>query len=144
MSSKIIFGRLSETITACYAYVIVIFIQVVGLVFIIVAGGGWFAWLALMTFGLGMGGIVPLWGSMLGATYGRHVFGRAMGLMHPFMLPIHTLGVPFAGWVYDTYGNYDLAFKTFVFVYFIAGGALFFVRVPKIEPGTEPAPAEAA
>lgn len=141
---KVIFGWITDRIDKRAASWIAISLQAIGTVLILrteeyrgllMAGG---------VFGLGMGGIVPLWGSMLGATYGRHVFGRVMGLMHPFMLPIHTLGVPFAGWVYDTRGNYDLAFKTFVFLYFIAGGALLAVRIPEVEPGTEGLGGEAA
>ena len=36
-----------------------------------------------------------------------------MGLMGPCMLPLQTLGVPYAGFIYDRTGSYDAAFLTF-------------------------------
>lgn len=51
MSSKIIFGRLSETITALYSYVIIIGLQIIGLMLIIFSSFEPFVWIGLMTFG---------------------------------------------------------------------------------------------
>ena len=89
-------------------------------------------------FGLGMGGIIPIWGATIGAGFGRHAFGRVMGLMGPLMLPIHICGIPYAGLVYDRTGNYDIAFLTFLGVYALAMIATLFLRLPEIEPGSAP------
>lgn len=86
-------------------------------------------------FGFGMGGLVPLWGALVGAAFGRKVFGRVMGLMSPVMLPIQSIGVPFAGLVFDRTGHYDFAFQVFMGVYLSAIAAVFLVRMPKVEPG---------
>lgn len=86
-------------------------------------------------FGLGMGGLVPLWGTLIGASFGRRLFGRVMGLMSPVMLPLQTIGVPLAGWIYDRQGNYDLAFQLFVGAYGVSMLLLFFLDLPTIEPG---------
>lgn len=86
-------------------------------------------------FGLGMGGIVPLWGSLIGAAFGRNVFGRVMGLMSPCMLPIQSAGIPFAGYIFDEKGSYIVAFQTFIIVYLAAMAVLAFLRLPKREPG---------
>ncbi len=88
---------------------------------------------ALAIFGLGMGGIVPLWGLLVGRAFGRRAFGRAMGLMSPVMLPLQLWGVPFAGWCYDRFGTYELAFKTFVCLYAAALAALLLLRLPRGE-----------
>jgi MFS family permease len=85
-------------------------------------------------FGLGMGGLVPLWGTLIGACYGRRSFGRVMGLMSPLMLPIQILGVPFAGWVFDRWGSYTLAFETFLVVYFASMLVLALLRLPSVDP----------
>lgn len=95
-------------------------------------------------FGFGMGGLVPLWGALVGAAFGRKVFGRVMGLMSPCMLPIQSLGVPFAGLVFDRTGHYDFAFQVFMAVYLVAIAALFLVRMPAVEPGREPRVVRAA
>ena len=65
-------------------------------------------------FGLGVGGVVPMHGAIVGATFGRERFGAILGLMRPAMFPIQILGVPFAGWVYDVYQSYDPAFQVFL------------------------------
>ncbi len=82
-----------------------------------------------------MGGVIPLWGALIGAAFGRFAFGRVMGLMSPCMLPIQMLGVPFAGYVFDRWGSYDLAFEIFIVLYLIAIGALVWLRLPAEEPG---------
>jgi len=87
-------------------------------------------------FGLGMGGLVPLWGTLIGACFGRRSFGRVMGLMSPLMLPIQTLGVPFAGWVFDRWGSYTLAFQIFLGIYAASILVLGLLRIPRVHPDT--------
>jgi len=89
---------------------------------------------AVGVFGLGMGGIVPLWGSLVGAAFGRRNFGRAMGLMSPVMLPIQLWGIPFAGWAFDRFGSYRIAFTTFLALYLGAMGMMFLLRLPARDP----------
>jgi MFS family permease len=91
--------------------------------------------LAGAVFGLGMGGIIPLWGATIGAGFGRHAFGRVMGLMTPVMVPIHIFGIPYAGWIYDRTGSYQIAFLTFLGAYALAMTATLFLRLPEVEPG---------
>ena len=96
---------------------------------------------AAAVFGLGMGGMMPLWGTLIGACFGRRSFGRVMGLMSPILLPIQILGVPFAGYVFDRSGTYDLAFAVFVCMYLSAMLVLFLLRTPSREPTEAPVPA---
>ena len=88
-----------------------------------------------------MGGLVPIHGSLIGAAFGRHAFGRVMGLMFPTMLPIQLIGVPFAGWVFDTRGSYDLAFTSFLCAYALAVIFASLLRLPEVEPGRATLPA---
>lgn len=89
---------------------------------------------AAAVFGLGMGGMMPLWGTLIGACFGRRSFGRVMGLMSPMLLPIQILGVPFAGYVFDRFGSYDLAFTVFISMYVSAMLILALLRLPEQEP----------
>lgn len=91
-------------------------------------------------FGFGMGGVVPLHGALIGAAFGRQAFGRVMGLMTPIMLPIASLGVPFAGYIYDRDGNYRFAFETFAGVFVLSMTASGLLRLPRTEPGRRVAP----
>ena len=94
--------------------------------------------LAATVYGLGMGGMPPLLGIMIGAAFGRARFGRVFGLMNPLMLPIRVLGPPYAGWIYDTTGSYQIAFLTFIGLCVASMLVLVFLRLPEVEPGTEP------
>ncbi|MEM6703929.1 MAG: MFS transporter [Acidobacteriota bacterium] len=110
---KVLFGWVSDRIDKRLALFFAVVGQAIGvLVFrqtesyaLILVGGA--------IFGLSMGGMVPLWGAAIGALFGRDRFGRVMGLMRPVMLPIQTIGVPLAGWLYDVQGNYQTAFGVF-------------------------------
>jgi MFS family permease len=93
--------------------------------------------LAGTIYGLGMGGMVPLSGAIIGAAFGRHRFGRMMGMMNPLMLPIRVLGIPYAGWIYDRTGSYEIAFLTFICLYAVSILVLGFLRLPEVEPGIE-------
>jgi MFS family permease len=110
MSSKIIFGRLSESITALYSYVIIIGLQIIGLMLIIFSGIEPLVWIGLMTFGLGMGGVGALGPLAVAETFGLRNLGTIMGLMS-FAVIIPTVGGPIlSGQVFDRTGQYDAAF----------------------------------
>ena len=71
-------------------------------------------------FGYGVGGVVPMHGAIIGKTFGRERFGAVLGAMRPAMFPIQILGVPFAGWIYDTTGSYAQAFQVLFVLYVLA------------------------
>ena len=78
----------------------------------------------------GVGGVVPMHGAVVGKTFGRDRFGAVLGLMRPAMFPIQILGVPFAGWIFDVTGSYDMAFQVFLGLYLFAALAIAFYRQP--------------
>jgi len=86
--------------------------------------------------GLALGGLLPVWGALIGRCYGRQAFGRAMGLMNPVMGPLLWGVFPFTGWVRDRTGNYDFAFVVFLGFVGLAACLLALLRPPPSEPGT--------
>ena len=82
-------------------------------------------------FGFGMGGIVPLHGAIAGQVFGRENFGKVMGLMRPAMMPLQIAGLPFAGWVFDRFGAYDLAFQVFLVLYGLSALCASALRIEK-------------
>jgi hypothetical protein len=61
------------------------------------------------------------------------------------MLPIRVLGIPYAGWIFDRTGSYQIAFVTFIGLCAMSILVLVLLRLPEVEPGTEPTrPADAA
>jgi MFS family permease len=81
-------------------------------------------------FGYGMGGVVPLQGALIGKLFGRDRFGQTMGMMRPAMFPVQMIGVPLAGWVFDTNGSYTPAFIFFVILYVVAALVVLGFRQP--------------
>ncbi|MBT4493087.1 MAG: MFS transporter [Gammaproteobacteria bacterium] len=126
---KLIYGWLVDRVDVRYALWLGIACQVVGQS-LMLFGDSYFTFLAGASFfGFGMGGNVPMQGAVVGAAFGQESFGKVLGAMRPAMSVIHLLGVPFAGWVFDTTGSYDPAFLTFFGLYFLAALVVYGLRV---------------
>jgi MFS family permease len=91
---------------------------------------------ASIGMGLGVGGIMPLWGALTGACFGRAVFGHAMGLMTPLMLPFNLAGAPIAAYAFDRTGSYTLVLSAFLATFLLGAVVIAFFRIPRVEPGT--------
>ncbi len=87
-----------------------------------------------VTFGFGMGGIVPLQGAVSGRIFGRLSFGKLTGLMRPVQVPLNILGVPLAAFVHDRTGSFSTALWIFVGVYALSALLISIVRVPEARP----------
>jgi MFS family permease len=110
MTSKIIFGRLSETITAIYSYVVIIAIQVAGLALLAVVSSSQVIWIGLILFGLGMGGVGALGPLAIIETFGLRNFGSILGLTRFAVIVPTIVGPIMAGIVFDSRQSYDLVF----------------------------------
>lgn len=86
--------------------------------------------LAALVLGLGYGGLMPLWALLLGAVFPREVFGRAMGIMAPVLIPFQIVGLPLATWIFDRTGSYETAFLIFLGFYAAAALLVVFLRLP--------------
>jgi len=136
VSGKLLFGWIADRIPKRVAIWIATGLQGLGVLLILNVQEYSSLLLAGTIFGLGMGGVIPLWGALIGAGFGRQAFGRVMGLMTPVMLPVHVLGIPYAGWVYDRTGSYEIAFLSFIGIYVLAMVVILFLRLPEVEPGS--------
>jgi OFA family oxalate/formate antiporter-like MFS transporter len=125
---KLLFGWVADHIETRVVFWIAIVFLIAGTTLILFAETLPEFLRAAGVYGFGMGGIVPLYASLIGDAYGRANFGRIMGLMSLTMLPIHVGGLPFAGWVYDQHLNYDLAYKTFIVVFAVSACILAGLR----------------
>lgn len=125
---KIVYGWITDYWNAKYAILTAIAAQVAGQVLLLIPGS--YIWIALgaTIFGFGMGGIVPIHGSMVSSLFGQRGFGFIMGMMRPAMMPLQVAGIPFAGWMFDVTGSYDDAFLVFFGLYAVAAIAVFFIR----------------
>lgn len=89
----------------------------------------------VICLGLAGGGILPLTAIILGARFATASFGRVMGLS-VLAVSLASLGPLFAGWVYDTTGNYDLAFQVFIALMLPGMIAMFWLPKPQATHAT--------
>ena len=90
---------------------------------------------------MGFGGIVTLHALLVGAYWGRWLFGRVIGLMMLATLPFQLLGLPMAGFVYDRTESYEIAFLVFLVMYGVS--LLLFFLIPRPASGALGEPASA-
>lgn len=138
MFGKVLFGYLTDFVDTRAALMVSIGFQVCGILLLLIAKSYPMLILVGAVFGMGMGGMVPLWGSLIGQHFGRESFGRVMGLMGPCMLPIQVVGVPYAGLVHDLTGEYTIAYWTYLGVYLLATICLLTLRRPAPEQSNLP------
>ncbi len=128
---KLSFGWLGDKLPMRRIMLLVIVVQFAGQ-FIMFTQADLYAFaLGAALFGYGVGGVVPAHGTIIARTFGRERFGAVLGAMRPAMFPIQILGVPFAGWVYDTTGSYAQAFQALFVLYILAAVSIAFYRAPE-------------
>lgn len=130
MSSKLIFGRLSETITARLAFVVIMILQGAGLAVLIVSGGSVVTWAAIVVFGLGMGGVGALTPLVITDMFGLKQFGSIMGLTRAALVIPVLVGPIMAGMIFDSTGGYNLMFGITIGLLIVSIGAFMLTKTP--------------
>ncbi|MBN4064543.1 MFS transporter [Dehalococcoides mccartyi] len=129
-SSKLIFGRLSESITARVSFIVIMILQGIGLTVLLISGGSFVTWGAIVVFGLGMGGVGALTPLLIFELFGLKQFGSIMGLSRlAISIPIF-LGPILAGMIFDSTGKYDLMFIITIVLLVISIGCFVAVKLP--------------
>lgn len=141
---KVVFGWIVDRLDPRWALLAALGSQFVGQVGMLSLDGYLGFALAATVFGFGMGGVVPLHGAIAGIAFGRENFGKVMGLMRPAMMPLQVSGLPFAGWIFDTTGTYDLAFRIFLGLYVASAVCAWLLRLPDRDGQLAPVAATAA
>lgn len=127
---KIVFGKLLDGLGAKKTILISLLFHGLGIGILIFTNNLFMLLLAVMTMGLGLGGTIPLMNSTFAIAFGNTNFGKARGLVGPFMVPMQITAAPLSGWLYDTYGNYTLAFSINVFLCIMASIVVLFLKLP--------------
>lgn len=135
IAGKLSFGWFADWWSGRSAIWFAIVCQIAGQLAMFETDTVWLFAAGAAAFGYGMGGVVPLQGALVGHIFGRERFGKAMGAMRPAMLPLQILGVPMAGWIFDTTGSYTWASLLFLLLYALAAvAALFYVERKDLTP----------
>ena len=127
---KLSFGWLGDRLAVRINMWMIVFVQFIGQLIMFLNHELWIFAIGAALFGLGVGGVVPMQSTTVAKSFGRERFGAVLGLLRPAQFPITILGVPFAGWVFDTTGSYDLSFQVFLGLYAAAAVAFLFYKTP--------------
>ena len=60
--------------------------------------------------GFAMGGLIPVWATLVALNFGLHNFGRVRGIMALVLVGFTMVPGPLGGYLYDTTGSYATAF----------------------------------
>ena len=111
IASKIIFGWLVENkLDARAAVAISLIIQSGAILSIFFVETPYQMVILVMLFGFGGGSALPLSNILFNRAYSNKSFGKARGAAQPFISIFQISGTLVAAWLFDFYGNYDLAF----------------------------------
>ena len=132
---KPVFGVLSDRTSPRFAMAIAIALQAAGVLGVLAARDYPMILAASVVFGLGFGGLMPLFGLLTATRFGGANLGRMMGSAGPIMVPFQLIGLPFAGAVFDRTGSYAPAFITFLVFYGLAGFVLAQLPAGSVEDG---------
>jgi len=129
--AKPLFGILSDRFDKRWVVTASLACQIVGVVGIIGADGYWGLTASGCLFGLGYGGVMPLWSVLIATLFGHQSFARVMGLMGPMTVPFTLAGLPFTTFVFERTGSYVPAFAIMLMALFVSLTALWRLRLPE-------------
>ncbi len=118
-------------------------LQAVAVVVLVLSPGIGMISLFAILFGAGFGGRTPLTTAIRGEYFGRASFGKILGISTLPMNAMLLAAGPFAGFMRDQFGNYDLAFLTLAGLNGV-GAVLFLIARPPKLPASQPSPAPMA
>ncbi|MFQ6029197.1 MAG: MFS transporter [Dehalococcoidia bacterium] len=105
-------------------------IQAGAVVILTMASTLWMVYLFAVLFGMGFGGRNPLTTAIRGDYFGRASFGRILGLSTVPMNVLLLVGSPFAGFLRDIQGDYNMAFLVLAGLNFLGGVLFLMARRP--------------
>jgi MFS family permease len=91
-----------------------------------------FVILAVMGYGLAMGGSIPIEDVAWANYFGRWTIGQIRGIAYPIESLLGSVGPIIGAIVFDATGGYSGAFMIFAVAYLVAAGGIFVARAPKV------------
>ena len=128
---RLVFGTLGDYYSKQKLLFIVMATQALGIFIFSKATGLLYAYVFVVVYGFAYGGAVPLQHALTGELFGRTRYATISGLLAPIRMVGSIIGPIFAGYVYDVYHSYSLAFQVFTLLALLSSVSYFFVKPEK-------------
>jgi MFS family permease len=115
------FGAYSDRMSIGSIMLLVVLTNLVGITLMLPSRSFATLLLPCVALGLGVGGIVPLWGTLVARVYGVVGYAKTLGLMRFVVISLMPAGPLLAGWLHDREGSYTLAYSVFIVSLLLAG-----------------------
>ena len=125
------FGWLGDLGNKKQVLAFTIVLQAIGLLLFCGAPDWWALAVFLITFGPGYGGAISLRPAIQREYFGVKAFGTIQGIIMGLMTLGGFAGPVFAGWIFDTRGNYETAWLVFAGAAIAASILVMMIREPE-------------
>ncbi|HEY6131421.1 MAG TPA: MFS transporter [Halioglobus sp.] len=134
VGGKLIVGALADRVDLRLLFLGVAVAHVGLLLVYIIQPGYWLLLASVSVMGIAVGGVYPVWTTLIAWQFGAQSFGTVMGAMVILMKPIAMLALYFIGNVHDRTGSYEQGFMMFIIAVCVAATLMLALRRP--EQGT--------
>ena len=138
--SKPIWGLVVERIATKFAAATEFVILGIGVVLILAVSSLPMMYVAIFTFGIGVGGVITIQETVWADYYGRLTLGTVRAIGRPFTIISSAGGPVFAALAYDIGGSYEIAFLFFIAAYAVAAILILVAPEPRPPRGLALAP----
>ncbi len=83
---------------------------------------------SISVLGLGVGGLMPVWASLVARNFGPQAFGRVKGAMSLVLTSVAVIPGPLGGYIHDWKGSYAMTFSVVLAV--LTVGVLVSLLIP--------------
>lgn len=130
IGGKLLVGYLADKIDLRLVFYAVATAHILMLIVFILMPPYWVLLAAATLCGIAVGGVFPVWATLIAWLFGSRSFGSIMGIM---TIPLNLLGIAalrFVGEVYDTTGSYVVGFAVFIATILLGMVMVTFIRPP--------------
>lgn len=131
IGGKILVGYLADKVDLRWVFFVVAVAHIVLLVVYILMPGYWVLFALAVLFGIGIGGVFPVWSTMLAWLFGSKSYGTIMGLMTIPMKLSGVVTIRLVGEVHDRTGSYVGAFLIFSVMMVVAIVLVSMIKPPQ-------------
>jgi MFS family permease len=129
--SKLPWGLLTERIQVRWVLSLCTITAGLSLMIVVVSQDLVMFYVYAVLFGLMMGGYPTIMNVVWPTYFGRQNAGTIRGFVTPVSTIVGTITPVYAGWIWDRYGSYDLAFTHFAISWILAGIVMLAAVQPK-------------